>query len=69
LSFPLLTCNRTIPTETYNTLFLVRVFTKQFAGNLTNKEIIAQFEEDDSSTKGEELIEALLYVLINMDPK
>lgn len=47
----------------------MRVFTKQFAGNLTNKEIIAQFEEDVTHTRGEDLIEALLYVLINMDPK
>ncbi|KAG2211292.1 hypothetical protein INT47_006412 [Mucor saturninus] len=62
------TYHESIPIETYNTLFLVRVFTKQFAGNLTNKEIIAQFEEDATHTRGEDLIEALLYVLINMDP-
>jgi hypothetical protein len=65
----ILQCCRTIPIETYNTLFLIRVFTKQFAGNLTNKEIIDQFEDDGSISKGEQLIESLLYVLINMDPK
>lgn len=35
---------RTIPTEAYNALFLTRVFTKHFAGNLTNEEIKKQFE-------------------------
>ncbi|KAI7882040.1 hypothetical protein K492DRAFT_61616 [Lichtheimia hyalospora FSU 10163] len=34
----------TIPTEAYNALFLTRVFTKHFAGNLTNEEIMKQFE-------------------------
>lgn len=63
----LLFCFRTIPTETYNALFLVRVFLKQFAGNLTNKEIIEQIE-DDGSKKGEEFVESLIYVLINQDP-
>ncbi|KAI9260057.1 Dyggve-Melchior-Clausen syndrome protein-domain-containing protein [Helicostylum pulchrum] len=58
----------TIPIETYNTLFLIRVFTKQFAGNLTNKEIIQQFEDDETMSKAEELLESLLYILINMDP-
>jgi hypothetical protein len=61
--------DRTIPIETYNALFLARVFTKQFAGNLTNKEIIDQFEDDSSESKAEQLIEYLLYVLINMDPR
>jgi hypothetical protein len=60
---------RTIPIETYNTLFLIRVFTKQFAGNLSNKEIIEQFEDDSNICKGEKLIESLLFILINMDPK
>ncbi|KAI9248030.1 hypothetical protein BDA99DRAFT_251752 [Phascolomyces articulosus] len=33
-----------IPTEAYNALFLTRVFSKHFAGNLTNDEIMQQFE-------------------------
>ncbi|KAI8331573.1 hypothetical protein BC941DRAFT_157949 [Chlamydoabsidia padenii] len=33
-----------IPTCTYNALFLVRVFSKHFVGNLTNAEITDQFE-------------------------
>ncbi|KAJ8663343.1 hypothetical protein O0I10_000582 [Lichtheimia ornata] len=36
----------TIPTEAYNALFLTRVFTKHFAGNLTNEEIMKQFEDN-----------------------
>ncbi|KAL9552222.1 hypothetical protein MBANPS3_003889 [Mucor bainieri] len=58
-----------IPIETYNALFLVRVFTKQFTGNLTNSEIMKQFEDDPNVTKAEQLIEHLLYILINMDPR
>ncbi|KAF1802275.1 Dyggve-Melchior-Clausen syndrome protein-domain-containing protein [Mucor lusitanicus] len=58
----------TIPIETYNALFLVRVFTKQFTGNLTNNEIMEQFEDDPNVSKAERLIEHLLYILINMDP-
>ncbi|KAK4515030.1 uncharacterized protein ATC70_002639 [Mucor velutinosus] len=58
----------TIPIETYNALFLVRVFTKQFNGNLTNNEIMEQFEDDPNMSKAEQLIEHLLYILINMDP-
>ncbi|KAL7330192.1 hypothetical protein PS15p_205168 [Mucor circinelloides] len=58
----------TIPIETYNALFLVRVFTKQFTGNLTNNEIMEQFEDEPNVSKAEQLIENLLYILINMDP-
>ncbi|KAI8878773.1 hypothetical protein K501DRAFT_195071 [Backusella circina FSU 941] len=61
------TYQETIPIDTYNALFLTRVFTKQFAGNLTNKEIIQQFEYNDN-TRGERLIESLLYIMINTDP-
>ncbi|CEP19899.1 hypothetical protein [Parasitella parasitica] len=59
----------TIPNETYNALFLIRVFTKQFTGNLTNNEIIEQYEDDTDISKAEQLIEKLLYILINMDPR
>ncbi|CAO3654552.1 unnamed protein product [Mucor fragilis] len=58
----------TIPIETYNALFLVRVFTKQFNGNMANNEIMKQFEDDPNVSKAEQLIENLLYILINMDP-
>ncbi|KAI7849547.1 Dyggve-Melchior-Clausen syndrome protein-domain-containing protein [Circinella umbellata] len=85
-----------IPTEAYNALFLTRVFSKHFAGNLTNDEIIQQFEDNnqnitiinDSTTvaldlekltindqvkadrrpRAEQLLDALLSLLINMDP-
>ncbi|KAI9011943.1 Dymeclin [Phycomyces nitens] len=33
-----------VPTSTYNALFLTRVFSKQFTGNLTNQQVIEQFE-------------------------
>lgn len=55
--------------ETYNALFLVRVFTKQFAGNLTNRELMDKFEGEDGLSKGEELVRSLLSILMNMDPK
>lgn len=58
-----------MPIETYNALFLIRVFTKQFAGNLTNREIIDQFEDEEGVSKGEELVKSLLFILMNMDPK
>ncbi|KAI8144794.1 hypothetical protein BJV82DRAFT_59557 [Fennellomyces sp. T-0311] len=87
-----------IPTEAYNALFLTRVFSKHFAGNLTNNEIIQQFEDSDynysaarndpssvaldlekltitdqvksdSRPRAEQLLDALLSILINMDPK
>ncbi|KAI8086427.1 Dyggve-Melchior-Clausen syndrome protein-domain-containing protein [Halteromyces radiatus] len=40
----LLQNDQTIPISTYNALFLVRVFSKHFIGNLSNDEIIRQFE-------------------------
>ncbi|CAO3606673.1 unnamed protein product [Mucor hiemalis] len=58
----------TVPIETYNALFLVRVFTKQFAGNLTNRELMDKFEGEDGLSKGEELVRSLLSILMNMDP-
>lgn len=58
----------TVSIETYNALFLIRVFTKQFAGNLTNREIIDQFEDEEGVSKGEELVKSLLFILMNMDP-
>ncbi|KAF7729721.1 hypothetical protein EC973_003799 [Apophysomyces ossiformis] len=101
-----------IPTQTYNALFLTRVFSKHFAGNLTDDEIKEQFEgclkqEEtkkgegqsgssgqtqksyssgsiltldqekltihpdvlaDPRSKGEQLLDALLSILINVDP-
>ncbi|KAI8071187.1 Dymeclin [Gilbertella persicaria] len=59
--------HETIPIQTFNALFLTNALTKQFACNLTNQELIHQFE-DSNSLQGEQLVEALLYVLINMDP-
>ncbi|KAI8371480.1 uncharacterized protein BYT42DRAFT_69835 [Radiomyces spectabilis] len=35
---------QTIPVQTYNALFLFRVFSNHFAGNLTNDEMMDQFE-------------------------
>ncbi|KAI8980531.1 Dymeclin [Pilobolus umbonatus] len=52
-----------IPIETYNTLFLVRIFVKQFAGNMTHTEIIHQLEDNQC----EELMDKLIYLLCNMD--
>ena len=105
---------RSIPTEAYNALFLTRAFAKHFAGNLTNNEIMQQFEgkkkispnivltcfytdsdysyygarndistvaldlekltitdqvKSDSRPRAEQLLDALLTILINMDPK
>ncbi|CAH1766539.1 4791_t:CDS:10 [Entrophospora sp. SA101] len=83
-----------IPFEAYNSLFLVRIFTKHFAGNMTCNEIHKQFEESqldnnsnekpdfskyqklvidpeimkDSRLKAEQLIDALLKVITNLDP-
>ncbi|CAJ0872879.1 5322_t:CDS:10, partial [Entrophospora sp. SA101] len=83
-----------IPFEAYNSLFLVRMFTKHFAGNMTCNEIHKQFEESqldnnsnekpdfskyqklvidpeimkDSRLKAEQLIDALLKVITNLDP-
>ncbi|CAO3644618.1 unnamed protein product [Cunninghamella blakesleeana] len=83
-----------IPTSTYNALFLVRVFSKHFVGNMTNDEIIAQFEgtcpinhkkndyadldpnklyihpkvENDKRPKAEQLMDAILTLIVNMDP-
>jgi hypothetical protein len=58
-----------IPVETYNALFLTRVFMKHFADNLTNKEIMEQIEDHPNECKAEQLLESLLYILMNMDPK
>ncbi|CAO3624492.1 unnamed protein product [Cunninghamella echinulata] len=81
-----------VPTSTYNALFLVRVFSKHFVGNMTNDEIIAQFEgtcpikknvyadldpnklpihpnvEKDTRPKTEQLMDALLTLIVNMNP-
>ncbi|KAG1041165.1 hypothetical protein G6F43_012150 [Rhizopus delemar] len=57
-----------IPVETYNALFLTRVFMKHFADNLTNKEIMEQIEDHPNECKAEQLLESLLYILMNMDP-
>ncbi|CAO3701506.1 unnamed protein product [Rhizopus stolonifer] len=57
-----------VPVETYNALFLTRVFMKHFADNLTNKEIMEQTEDDSKECKAEQLLESMLYILMNMDP-
>ncbi|KAG1445211.1 hypothetical protein G6F56_009992 [Rhizopus delemar] len=41
---------------------------KHFADNLTNKEIMEQTEDDSKECKAEQLLESMLYILMNMDP-
>ncbi|OAD72299.1 hypothetical protein PHYBLDRAFT_78144 [Phycomyces blakesleeanus NRRL 1555(-)] len=40
-----------VPTSAYNALFLTRVFAKHFAGNLTNQQVIEQFEGRQQAQK------------------
>jgi hypothetical protein len=42
---------------------------KHFADNLTNKEIMEQIEDHKDECKAEQLLESLLYMLMNMDPR
>ncbi|CEG84464.1 hypothetical protein RMATCC62417_18264 [Rhizopus microsporus] len=58
-----------VPVEAFNALFLTRVFMKHFADNLTNKEIMEQIEDHKDECKAEQLLESLLYMLMNMDPR
>ncbi|CAO3680253.1 unnamed protein product [Rhizopus microsporus] len=57
-----------VPVEAFNALFLTRIFMKHFADNLTNKEIMEQIEDHKDECKAEQLLESLLYILMNMDP-